>query len=471
MAEAATARLESALEGEPSLFSVNFDLATVGYSTHEHFVTGTATSFTPAGPRNADGCWAVAPDARADFTTRVVIYGPTDPARANGTVIVEWLNVTGGLDIPAVWMPTHRHLVREGYAWVGVTAQWVGVEGGGVMPGMGLRQTAADRYTRLDHPGDRFSYDMFTQAARAIADALPRLYGLRCDRLIGVGASQSAFHLTTYINAIDHDARTLDAFLLQGRAGLGAPLEGWTLAGAAALEPDARRARLIGAERIREDARVPVMVVQSETDVFGALAYLPARQPDSDRFRLWEVAGAAHCDTYFLCAAALDSGELPVDELAAMIDGAADSGMPLSVPMNSGPQMHYVLQRAIDDLDRWVRDGTPPATAPRLTDDGGQLARDELGIGRGGVRTPWVDAPLAVLSGLGQPGDMTELFGTTRVIAPDAVAALYPGGSADYLDRFRASASAAVSAGFVLEADAPEIEGLGAAQWGRSSAT
>jgi hypothetical protein len=467
MAGAATARLEPAFQGEPSLFSVDFDLAKVGYSTHEHFVTGTATSFTPAGARNADGCWAVAPGARADFTTRVVVYGPTDPTRANGIVVVEWLNVTGGLDIPAVWMPTHRHLVREGYTWVGVTAQWVGVEGGGMMPGMGLRQAAPDRYARLDHPGDAFSYDIFTQAARAVADALPRLYGLCCDRLIGVGASQSAFHLTTYVNAIDHHARTFDAFLLQGRAGLGAPLEGWTLAGDAALEPEARRARLTGAERVREDARVPVMVVQSETDVFGALSYLPARQPDSDGFRLWEVAGAAHCDTYFLCAAALDSGELTVDELAAMIDRAADSGMPLAVPMNSGPQMHYVLQCAIDAVDRWVRGGIPPAAADRLADDGGQLARDELGIGRGGVRTPWVDAPLAVLSGLGQPGDMTELFGTTRVLAPDAVAALYPDGRDDYLDRFRAAASATVTAGFLLEADASEIEALGAAQWER----
>ena len=77
--------------------------------------------------------------------------------------------------------------------------------------------------------------------------------------------------------------------------------------------------------------------------------------------------------------------------------------------------MHFVLQCAFDALDRWVRDGSAPPSAARLDADGdGRLVRDELGIACGGVRTPWVDAPTAVLSGLGQPGDMTELFGTTR---------------------------------------------------------
>jgi len=108
-----------ALDGVPSLFSVAFDLGPVGYSANEHFASGTATAYCASGPRGSDGCWAVRPSEMAEFTTRVVVYRPNDLARANGTVIVEWLNVTGGLDIRAVWMPTHRHLVREGYTWVG----------------------------------------------------------------------------------------------------------------------------------------------------------------------------------------------------------------------------------------------------------------------------------------------------------------------------------------------------------------
>jgi hypothetical protein len=48
--------------------------------------------------------------------------------------------------------------------------------------------------------------------------------------------------------------------------------------------------------RLRDDLDVPVLVLQTETDVLGHLDYLPARQPDSDLFRTWEVAGTAHAD-------------------------------------------------------------------------------------------------------------------------------------------------------------------------------
>jgi hypothetical protein len=454
------------LAGTPSLPSVAFDLSSLGCAVHEHLVSGTAVSYTSAGPFEPDGRWSVAESERADFTTRVVVHCPDDAARGNGTVVLEWLNVTGGLDIPALWTMTHRHLVRGGYTWVGVSAQRVGIEGGGMMPGLGLREAVPDRYGSLVHPGDAFSFDIFTQVGRALRDMLPERYGVRVDRMIATGASQSAFHLTTYVNAVDVQAAAMDGFLLQGRAGAGAPITGWTFERFEPGDNAARRRMLAGRDRIREDARVPVMVLQSETDVLGRLAYLSARQPDSAQFRLWEVAGAAHCDTYFLCASALDSGSLPAEDLAALIARADTSGIPTERPINSGPQMHYVLQRAFDALERWMRDGVRPPSAERLEVDAeGRLVRDESGIGCGGVRTPWVDAPNAVLSGLGQPGEMTELFGTTQPLEDAARAARYPRGRDDYLERFRAATDAAVSDGALLAADAAEIEALGAAAW------
>jgi len=457
------------IDGTPSLFTVAFDLASVGYSVHEYFLGGTARSYTSKGPCEPDGRWDVAPTGEAPFTTRVVVYRPADSRRANGTVAVEWLNVTGGLDVPAVWMATHRHLVRAGCTWVGVTAQRVGIEGGGVIPGLGLRHTAPDRYEALDHPGDVFSFDIFGQSARAAVETLTARHGVPVECVIAMGASQSAMHLTTFVNAFDLDDALFDAYLLQGRSGAAVPIESWNLdrlPPERAFAPAARRARLTGRDHIRADARVPVLVVQSETDVFGSLRYLPARQPDSDRFRLWEVAGAAHCDTYFLCASAHDSGALSPAELAALVARADDAGVGTELPINSGPQMHYVLQCAIDVLDRWARGGGAAPAAARLESDGdGSLVLDELGIARGGLRTPWVDAPVAVLSGLGQPGEMQELFGTTRVLAPDVLARWYPGGPDEYVERFRAATATAVGQGFLLDADRPEIEALGAEAW------
>ncbi len=72
------------------------------------------------------------PDHVSPYKTRIVVRRPTDPADFNGTVVVEWLNVSGGLDAAPTTTYAGRELVRSGYAWVGVSAQKIGVEGGPV---------------------------------------------------------------------------------------------------------------------------------------------------------------------------------------------------------------------------------------------------------------------------------------------------------------------------------------------------
>lgn len=79
---------------------------------------------------------------------------PANPARFNGTVIVEWLNDTAGSDTAAQWTNGHDELVRDGFAWVGVSAQQVGVDA--------LKQADPVRYAALSHPGDSYSYDIFS---------------------------------------------------------------------------------------------------------------------------------------------------------------------------------------------------------------------------------------------------------------------------------------------------------------------
>ena len=70
------------------------------------------------------------------FKTRLLVYRPTNPKKFNGTVIVEWLNVSAGLDAAPDWSAGHVELIREGCAWVGVSAQIVGVEGGPALVGI-----------------------------------------------------------------------------------------------------------------------------------------------------------------------------------------------------------------------------------------------------------------------------------------------------------------------------------------------
>ena len=71
---------------------------------------------------------------------------------------------------------------------------------------MRRRSTDPSEYASLSHPGDSFSYDMFSQAGQAVRDhAATILGGLHPRKLIAAGESQSAIRLMTYIDAVQPD--------------------------------------------------------------------------------------------------------------------------------------------------------------------------------------------------------------------------------------------------------------------------
>ncbi len=144
-------------------------------------------------------------------------------------------------------------------------------------------------------------------------------------------------------------------------------------------------------------------------------------------------------------------------------------GMPLTQRMNSAPQHHYVMEAALASLDRWVRTGKAPPEGARLavnSDAAPALVADANGNAEGGIRSPWVDVPTAVLSGLGQEGQgLTRLFGSTRPFDQAMLARLYPGGKSEYLAKFGEALRSSIAAGFILPEDEAEIMALAAAMY------
>jgi len=120
-----------------------------------------------------------------------------------------------------------------------------------------------------------------------------------------------------------------------------------------------------------------------------------------------------------------------------------------------------VLNAAIAALNKWVVRGTSPPVAPLLQVVDGTppvISRDAHGNALGGIRTPAVDVPIAVLSGIGQTGSaFCSLFGTTVLFDDATVAALYPKHSA-YVSAVSKAANAAAKAGFLVKADAKLIK-------------
>lgn len=442
----------------PVLIPRNYDLEQLGYLEAEFEARGQAQSYQAVGERPRNGQIAAVPAESAPFITRLLVRRPVAAADFSGTVVVEWLNVSGGIDASPDWDYLHRHIIRKGHAWVGVSAQKAGIDGGGIAEGIHLKLYKPQRYGHLSHPGDAFSYDIFTQVGHALRQGgTPLLGNLVPERLLAAGESQSAAFLATYVNAIDPLVWTFDGFFLHGRPGVRAELHGTF--GPRAL--DERYDVMTDCpEQVRPDARVPVLLLSSETDV-TVLRNAAIEQPDSGNVRVWELPGAAHADTYLLVASRDDGGQLEPSEMARMLEPITELVvMTVDKPINSAPHQHYVAQAALEHLDRWAGGGEPPPEAPRLAlgEGGITCQRDDLDNAQGGIRNPWVDVPLRMLSGEGQEGEgFAFLFGTTAALEPGSIARLYPGGRDDYVSAFTAAIDQAIADGFILAIDRDEI--------------
>ena len=406
------------------------DLSQYGYVEHEYFASGTASAFK-ATATPTDGRWSITPTTKAAYRTRILVRRPQNAAHFNGTVIVEWMNVSAGESAPD-WMYLNPELSRAGYAYVGVSAQALAVDGGSpiintAQPSKGLVGEDPARYGTLHHPGDQYAYDIYAQIARAlrVGGGVDVLGPLHPKHLVAMGESQSAAYLTTFADTLLPHVGTFDGVFIHSRGGSGAPLNGSSAAGAFTTK------KLL----IRTDLSVPVFMFETQTDLIE-LGYAAAQQPNTRLIRTWEVAGTSHADKYLV--------------------GSAAGLLGCTGEINDGPQ-HVVAQAALAAFGRWVTKKIPPPSPSPFklaSTNPAQLALDAHGNVQGGVRTPAVDVPVATLSAEAPPGAtvMCSLFGSTTDFSADTLVSLYHD-KQTYLARYSADLNRAVKAGYLLGAD------------------
>jgi hypothetical protein len=433
-------------------FGGPLDAAQHGCVMEEFLVEGVARSHAPVAGSTVglDGKWAVEPAGTADYRTRVYVVRPADPDRFNGVVIVNWQNVTAGLDLgsPAAYD------LAQGYAWVGVTTQRVAIEGqpslAAGMPGTdGLPAWDPERYGTLHHPGDEFSYDIYTQAARAVGpdrpnDAVDPLGGLEPRLVIATGGSQSAMRLGAYLNIADDTERFFDGFFLTVHWGMCPYPPNQALVASFAPIGDGLYA---GSSAIHDRGRVPILVLNSESET---LHNLPVRQPDSPTFRFWEMAGTAH--------AAGGAGA----EMEAMMarDGM---GTFLQNDVVNTIDWSYVRNAALEHLVDWAAGGpTPPSFPPIDATVGNGIHQDEFGNATGGIRLPDLLAPTGVHSGTNSINPLAALSGESTPFSDDRLATLYPDADA-YVAAWNAAVDQTRADGLVLDHDLDTLRSRGRA--------
>ena len=404
-------------------------LNAVAYTEQEWRLQGHAQAYSTDGDWGDDGHWQLKPRGVPEpYETRLLMRRPTSPARFNGIVVVEWLNSSLGFDIDGGWMIARDEMVREGYAWVGVSAETPSIAA--------LQQINPLRYAHAKITDSDLSFDIFDHAGLLIrqeaaqwgtADTQP-------IRLLAMGYSKSASFLFTFMNAFQPRSQAYDGFYLRGATPAAIQVNGWHIN--------------IVAPHIRSDLKAPVMQVQTEMEV--AVSWPLSKTPDTDKLRYWEIAGATHYDQ-----------AMRNETLAANQDELQLTTPRCLKPANNLPA-HLIDHAALHALRNWVTTGAPPPKAPRLQRSSwGFVQDDEQGNALGGLRLPELDAPVsrygmfnnAPTNSIGMwAGFACIAGGSTTPLSADYLRARYPSDQA-YLETYKQAADKLLSKGFLRPID------------------
>ena len=392
--------IQGGLKGYPRNKSL-FDLDDYGYSEREYFFGGTATNL-------AEGI-------SAPYKSRMLVRLPRNPRRFNGHVVVEWLNVTGQTDLETDWAPAGEYLMKKGYGYVGVSAQLVGVCCGPAS----LKTWDPQRYGSLLHPGDDFSYDIFSQAIEALRDPahngttilapqrVDPMSGLKVRYIEANGASQSAGYLTDFVNG-GYNRGGIDLFQITRGGG---PYD---------------------------DFSTPIFELNEENNEIP--------QPDGRNFVGWEEAGAAHAPAgWWNYVWAMQQR----DDVGTGTPDAVNIGCSVN-----RADAQYSFRAMTYWSKRWLEDGVKPPSIERVKRDAsGAIMRDKLGLALGGIRHPFVEVPVAM-----NRSDSTDcpLWGIHQSWSRAKVKGLYPTHDA-YVDKVTRWANHEVALGWLLPADRDDV--------------
>jgi hypothetical protein len=480
----------SGVPGEPAL-NTKF-LEKYDYAEKEFKMSGTTNVYRENGFWGSNGQWSIAvSQSNIPYTTRLLVRYPKNPAKFNGTVVFEWTNVTTGGDQDPVWSEIGEEAVRQGYAFVGVTAQKAGMED--------LVRWDPSRYAGLGDSTDGQSYSIFTQAAEAVkADSGTLLGGLTPKRLIGMGDSQSAFRVDTYVNAFQPVTHAFDGFIAVGRAVTAAPL-GNGLIATSPFPAD-----------IRTDNTAPFIQLNTQGDIVE-LDAAAARQPDSTDLRTWELPGASHIDghegAYEVETIAREEPTVPVPQcvLGTPIEGTGTALDGVNAVNNTS--LYEVENGALMDMQRWLAEGVPAphepsqiSTIPVFFGLYDLVNSNRYGVGNGGIRMPEAEVPTEEYSviNFAKPseqslnpltlyGELTAAFEASQTgsignqelrsaglcllsgyfynLPQSTLKSMYPT-PASYANRFRAVAEGDVASGFITPTQAAESVALAEAGYG-----
>ncbi|MEO5535355.1 MAG: alpha/beta hydrolase domain-containing protein [Pseudolysinimonas sp.] len=378
------------------------DLATHGYIETEFLAAGEASTWAvsevPGVPTEVGHPHA--------YVTRLLVRRPLDPSRASGTVHLEVLHPMQ--EEALTWAAAGEHIVRSGDAWVGVTVY--------AHMATFLREVVDPiRYAELDIPAEGLEWDILGGVASALRDGGVPV--LRPERILLSGWSATGSFVRVFLRegfAGRHPNSVDGAVIFISSGGAGDAGYPPLSAASAPLPP-------LDPRRMVRDVGVPVFEVLSECE---SETHFHQLREDSDHigdaYRLYQVAGTGHIEAW-------SHGRLSNNAQLAAI-GQEMPETPILEEESDG-RLDLVARAVLQRMDDWVAQRRVPPRADRLTfaEDpegvdpdsppakGRDLSRDADGNVTGGVRTPWIVAPLGRYFPHGTPAPRTPAPGAGKL--------------------------------------------------------
>ena len=443
------------------------DLNEYGYQEEEFFLTGRANVYDADSDDRP-----VLYKQGLPYKNRIIVRRPGDKSQFSGRVYVDILNATQGYDIEDFWHRAYLWCMEHGHAYVGITSKPINV--------MSLKNYDYWRYKSLDWsngelvaapvisrsatiPGteEGLFWDMLGQLGYLLRmDTTDNcLGGFKAEYIYLTGQSQSGAYLNTYVNYFDR--------YITGKSKKGL-FDGYCNIVGALVQRSIRQEGEVGDLRLiprkMHPSKMPYICISSEADLYLFNMFVEAdlfsikienKDEINNKCRYYEIPGTPHTD--IICPVLTSNEEL--EKTGAKMPNLSPH---LLKHINDIP-MEYYICGLLDKLHIWACEGKAPEIVEPMRRCGKDLLRDEHGNAIGGLRTPFVDVPIATYIA-SNPDDPEGICGKMCFFPKDKVCRMY--GSIDcYLERFEEYTQYQMEHGWISTTDGKKM-----IEWSRQMA-
>jgi hypothetical protein len=440
--------------------------ADYNYEEAEFFLSGKANSY---GADSND--FPYIKKTGIPYKNRILIRRPRDASAFSGRVYVDILNATQGYDIEDLWHRNYYWCMENGHGYVGITSKPVCV--------MSLKNYDYERYQSLDWSNgektplptvlryasisgteEGLFWDMLGQLGSLLRSKNSIFPEYPVEYIYLTGQSQSGAYLNTYIHYFD-------SFLTDLRRNK--PFDGYMNIVGAQLrrkicQDDPIEPLRFYSGVIRPTA-TPFISITSEGDVLLFKKYFQAdilKNPivnndmAGNKRRHYDIAGTPHTD--IRCPQLSSLEELKKTQRFISTYSYQEIG-----DLNDIPTEFYIVG-LLEKLHLWAAQGIAPQEVEpfKCSQDGSKLLRDEYGNVLGGLRSPFLDVPIASYMG-SNPADPEGISGKITYFSWEKMEQLYSSFDT-YLEKFTGYTQKQIADGWITEKDGTKM-----LQWARDA--